>query len=104
MSQSRVHRHKGRPRPPVPGALPDDLYDYYDNAPSARRSASHTNAPRTRRVVDDWPERVPITVAEIEVFERWFADVFNELFGPTQAEEDLTKLSQSDNNTNERRP
>lgn len=32
-------------------------------------------------VTDDWPEKVPITEAEIEVFERYFSDVFDELFG-----------------------
>ena len=35
----------------------------------------------TWTVTDDWPERVPITEAEVEVFERWFADLFDELFG-----------------------
>jgi len=34
------------------------------------------------RVSDDWPERVPITDAEVAVFEAWFGDVFDELFGP----------------------
>lgn len=32
-------------------------------------------------VTDDWPERVPVTETEVEVFERWFADLFDELFG-----------------------
>jgi hypothetical protein len=36
----------------------------------------------TWTVTDDWPERVPVTEAEAEVFERWFADLFDELFGP----------------------
>jgi hypothetical protein len=31
-------------------------------------------------VKDDWPERVPVTVAEIEVFEAWFGDLFDVLF------------------------
>jgi hypothetical protein len=35
----------------------------------------------TWTVADDWSERVPITAAEVEVFERWFADLFDELFG-----------------------
>ncbi len=35
----------------------------------------------TWTVIDDWPERVPVTEAEVEVFERWFADLFDELFG-----------------------
>ena len=33
-------------------------------------------------VTDDWPERVPVTQAEIDVFEAWFGDLFDELFGP----------------------
>lgn len=32
-------------------------------------------------VTDDWPEEVPISEAEIRVFERYFGDVFDELFG-----------------------
>lgn len=40
--------------------------------------------PSTWTVADDWPERVPITEAEVEVFERWFADLFDELFGPAR--------------------
>lgn len=33
-------------------------------------------------VTDDWPKRVPVTEAEIEVFEAWFGDLFDEMFGP----------------------
>ncbi|WP_170848990.1 hypothetical protein [Paracoccus aminovorans] len=33
-------------------------------------------------MTDDWPAPVPVTEAEIEVFERWFGDLFDELFGP----------------------
>lgn len=36
----------------------------------------------TWTVTDDWPDIVPITEAEIEVFERWFGDFFDEIFGP----------------------
>jgi hypothetical protein len=34
----------------------------------------------TWTVTDDWPGHVPVTEAEVEVFERWFADLFDELF------------------------
>lgn len=34
------------------------------------------------RVVNDWPAPVPVTLAEVEVFERWFGDLFDELFSP----------------------
>lgn len=33
-------------------------------------------------VTNDWPEDVPVTLVEVEVFERWFGDLFDELFGP----------------------
>ncbi len=33
-------------------------------------------------VTDDWPDPVPITEAELDVFEAWFGDFFDELFGP----------------------
>ena len=33
-------------------------------------------------VTDDWPNPVPITDAELDVFEAWFGDLFDELFGP----------------------
>jgi hypothetical protein len=32
-------------------------------------------------VSDDWPERVPVTEAEIDLFEAWFGDIIDELFG-----------------------
>jgi hypothetical protein len=32
-------------------------------------------------VTDDWPKDVPVTEAEIDVFEAWFGDVFDDLFG-----------------------
>ena len=41
---------------------------------SAKRDRSKWTA------TDDWPDEVPITEAEIEVFEAWFGDLFDELF------------------------
>jgi hypothetical protein len=32
-------------------------------------------------VTDDWPTDVPVTEIEIDVFEAWFGDLFDELFG-----------------------
>lgn len=99
MSRSRARRrHKGRPRHPVPGTLPDDLYSYI-HEPAPRRSPPLRIVDvETLRVVDDWPEKVPITEAEIVVFERWFADVFDELFGPDEPQEGLHILSSDDKN------
>ena len=92
---------RGRPRQPAPGTLPDDLYDYEDD-PAPRISPPRGSPPDAFDVeklpdIDDWPEKVPITEAEIQVFERWFADVFDEMFGPLPTVPGLTKLSSSDN-------
>ena len=55
------------------GDLPDHLYDY------ARPPKTD---PATWTVTDDWPARVPVTEAEVELFEAWFGDLFDEMFGP----------------------
>ncbi len=61
------------------GSLPDDLYDYLQ--PAVRRRARPAKKDRSEwTVTDDWPDEVPITEAEIEVFEAWFGDLFDELF------------------------
>ncbi len=36
----------------------------------------------TWTITDDWPDRVPVTEAEVDVFEAWFGDLFDEFFGP----------------------
>jgi hypothetical protein len=35
----------------------------------------------SKGMTDDWPEDVPATEAEIAVFEAWFGELFDELFG-----------------------
>jgi hypothetical protein len=69
------------PRRRAPARAPvDDLYDYA-RAPArpGRRRAKRASVKWT--VTDDWPEDVPVTEAEIAVFEAWFGDLFDELFG-----------------------
>jgi hypothetical protein len=60
-------------------ALPDDLYDYA-RPPVARPGRPAPEDLTIWTVKDDWPEDVPVTEAEIEVFEAWFGDLFDELF------------------------
>jgi hypothetical protein len=68
-----------RRRVPADTSL-DDLYDYVP-APvrPGRRRAKRASV--TLTVTDDWPEDVPVTDAEIAVFEAWFGELFDELFG-----------------------
>ncbi|MFD1197286.1 hypothetical protein ACFQ3K_02950 [Brucella gallinifaecis] len=101
MRAERRRARKGRPRHPVPEALPDDLFDYADEpAPDGRTRADDTPllAPdgQRMRVTDDWPEDIPVTEAEIDVFERWFGDVFDELLNPKKQGDGLQFLSQAD--------
>ena len=72
--------HKSRRRRlPIDAPL-DDFYDYAAAlARPERRQAKRER--RTLTVTDDWPEDVPVTEAEIAVFEAWFGELFDELFG-----------------------
>ncbi len=64
------------------GVLPDDLFIQDEPWPRIGRPVRHDV--ETWRVIDDWPARVPVTDAEIDVFEAWFGDLFDELFGPAR--------------------
>ena len=61
--------------------LPDDLYDYA-RPPHRRVGRPIKTDPATWTVTDDWPARVPVTEAEVELFEAWFGDLFDSLLGP----------------------
>lgn len=58
--------------------MPDDLYIVPAPWPRLGRSIKHDVEGWT--VMDDWPEHVPITDAELDVLEAWFGDLFDELF------------------------
>lgn len=94
---------EGRSPQPAPETLPEDLYDY-GNDPQPTDGPQRCNTPllgadgQRMRVTDDWPDHVPVTKAEIQVFERWFADVFDELLSPEKSHDDLPILSHSDKN------
>ncbi|MCQ4631189.1 hypothetical protein GB927_014140 [Shinella sp. CPCC 100929] len=105
MSAQDSRARRGRPQRPAPQALPDDLYNYGDDlapsrAPRRRNPWSGTFDVEKLPVIDDWPERVPVTEAEVDIFERYFGDVLDRLFGPLDAEgsEGLNKLTSDVNN------
>jgi hypothetical protein len=72
--------HKSPPRRPPDRARVDDLYDYA-RAPARPGRRRTERASLTWTVTDDWPKDVPVTETEIDVFEAWFGDLFDELFG-----------------------
>jgi hypothetical protein len=77
MSRANAARAKS---PPL-GTLPDDLF-IRPGEPWPARGRPIKHDVSTWRVSDDWSACVPVTRAEIAVFEAWFGDLFDELFGP----------------------
>jgi DNA invertase Pin-like site-specific DNA recombinase len=73
-------RHKSQRWRSLDHAPLDDLYDYA-RAPARPGRRRATRASVTWAVSDDWPKDVPVTETEIDVFEAWFGDLFDELFG-----------------------
>jgi hypothetical protein len=63
-------------------ALPNDLYIEPEPWLRIGRPAKHDVEAWT--VTDDWPDPVPLSDAELDVFEAWFGDLFDELFGPSR--------------------
>ena len=71
-------RSRRTKRPPTASEQLEELLGY--PWPFPGRPPKHDLT--TWTVTDDWPDPVPVTEAEIEVFERWFGDLFDELFDP----------------------
>jgi hypothetical protein len=63
-----------RPRASL-GIVPDDLYIPIEPWPRICRPPKHDVEAWTG--TDDWPDPVPITDAELDVFEAWFGDLFD---------------------------
>jgi hypothetical protein len=76
MARPQKSRHQ---RAAVIGTAPDDLYDYA-RLPARRGGRLVKDDPTAWTVKDDWPERVPVTEAEVDAFEVWFGNLFDELF------------------------
>ena len=62
------------------GVLPADLYLDLD-APRVRIGRPADYELTARRVVDDWPEVIPISQAELDLFEAHFGELVDRLFG-----------------------
>ncbi len=68
-------------RPPTASEQLEELLGY--PWPFPGRTPKHDLS--TGTVTDDWPDPVPVTEAEIDVLERWFGDLFDELFGSSDS-------------------
>ena len=85
--QARLHAYtmvSNRQRSPHRFArlsiAPDDLLDYVQSP--RPRAKPHQAEPSAILVMDDWPDVVPITDAELRVMEAHFADVLDRILGP----------------------
>lgn len=85
MSANTKRPQRERSRRPAPMILPDDLYDYAEDRPHRRsgsqRLAGNEGSEDRIAVIDDWPNDIPVTEAEVDVFERYFGDLLERLFG-----------------------
>ncbi|MFT3971943.1 MAG: hypothetical protein QM699_00225 [Amaricoccus sp.] len=84
MSTERPTPPRRRARRIAPRTAPADLYDYAaDRKPRSQKG--RRAAPRTDKhdlpVYDDWADLVPVTEEEVDVFERYFGDLLDRLFG-----------------------
>lgn len=83
MGHRDVKLHCNGQRSPAASAQLEALLGYPWSFPG--RPPKHDLS--TWTVTDDWPDQVPVTDAEVEVFERWFGDLFDELFGTDNRQE-----------------
>lgn len=84
MSTERPTPPRRRARRIVPRTTPADLYDYAAD-PKPRSLKGRRSRPSPDKhdlpVYDDWADLVPVTEEEIDVFERYFGDLLDHLFG-----------------------
>ncbi|WP_036172895.1 hypothetical protein [Palleronia rufa] len=65
-----------------------DLYDYCRLPEPKPRGRPVADDLSDWRVIDDWPDEVPMTPDEVDVFEAWFGDILEELFAPEDSVRD----------------
>ena len=68
-----------RPRKIHPPTVADELETLLGFRWAMGRPPKHDLA--TWTVTDDWPDPAPVAMAEVDVFEHFFGDLFDELFG-----------------------
>ena len=77
MSDARARRSGGGPLGNVV-----DLYDYVQpRRPSTRAPRARPSDAWQPVVLDDWPNRIPVTDPELDVIEAHFGPLLDKLFG-----------------------
>lgn len=63
----------------------DSLYDFYgergEQSPLQKRAPRRPRPKWAPKIIDDWPDRVPVFVEEVEMYELYFAEELDEIFG-----------------------
>lgn len=91
----------------LPHSLPDDLFDYADDPAPCRGQSHRSTLPDSANnsaltVIDDWPDFVPVTETEIDIFERYFGDALDRLFCPIDAKHENDGLRSLTTDVNDR--
>lgn len=60
---------------------PIDLHDYLQTEPWPRAGRPQKHSLYDWTIGDNWPECIPVTDREVDVFEAWFGDIFDQLLG-----------------------
>ena len=78
MTSSKRKSHRRRSDPEA-----FDLREYCRvPEPKQKKRRSVTDDLSNWRVVDDWPDDIPVTAEEVDVIEEFLGDVLDDLFGP----------------------
>lgn len=67
---------------PLPFDLGIDLYDY--RMPRERKPRSKRRRKWSPKIVDDWPEQVPVFVEELELYELHLGEELDRILGITK--------------------
>ena len=59
-----------------------DLYDYVRPLRARPRGWPAPSKCGNPKIITDWPDRIPITEAELDIVEAHFGELLDELFGP----------------------
>lgn len=69
---------------PEPPNGEDDYLDFYRAPPPRKRAARQPKPKWQPKIVDDWPEEVPVFVEELELFELYLGDELDRILGITK--------------------